>query len=128
MDLKVLFHNPHDLTDQELYQLRKKIKRQYTMPYTAALFGGFGAYLFDNVYLRKSHSWARVGTGALLGFAIGAYSSYQVASSVERKFDSEIINAFDKKYLDTVLNATGFGSNYLSVKDYSETQTLKKPY
>jgi hypothetical protein len=30
--------------------------------------------------------------------------------------------------MNTVLNATGFGSNYVSPKDFGDSSSLKKPY
>jgi hypothetical protein len=64
-----------------------------------------------------------------LSFTLGAYGAYKVTySSVPRPFDRDIILAFDRRYMRTVLNTTGFGSNYLSTKDYSDNADLKKPY
>jgi len=33
--------------------------------------------------------------------------------------ERDIVQAFDKRYTSTVLNTTGFGSNYVSIRDYS---------
>ena len=130
MDLKVLFHNPESLSDEELSHMRQKIALQRTMPYLGAFFGGFATYALQTVVLKRMRAhWIGVGTGALVGFALGGYSAYQVKTTLTRVYsDSEIISAFDRRYMNTVLNTTGFGSNYISVKDYSETQSFKKPY
>ena len=128
MDLKVLFHNPEELSDQELHHLRMKIQFQHSMPWLSAFFGGFSLYLLDVGVLRRNHNLKSVAVGALGGFLLGAYSSYQVRTSLPRPLDNDIINAFDKKYMNTVLNTTGFGSNYVSSKDYSNVTTLRKPY
>ncbi len=101
------------------------------MPWTAAFIGGFGVYFLDGAILKRrvACDWRRLAVGALVGFAMGAYYSTQVGTTVSRvQNDSQIINAFDRKYMTQVLNSTGFGSNYVSAKDYSETHTFKKPY
>jgi|LauGreDrversion4_2_1035121.scaffolds.fasta_scaffold289424_1 hypothetical protein len=99
------------------------------MPWVSAFIGGYGVYLLDCAFLRRSRSWPRIAVGGLLGFSLGAYSSFHVGNTIPRVVsEADIINAFDRKYMTTVLNTTGFGSNYISVKDYSETNTFKKPY
>lgn len=129
MDLKVLFHNPEELSDAELRHLAEKIALQRTMPWISAAISGFGMYLLDGAFLKRTVCLKRTGAAALVGFALGAYSSYNVSTSIERiRNDSEIVNAFDRKYMNTVLNTTGFGSNYVSVRDYSDTTAFKKPY
>ena len=129
MDLKVLFHNPESLSDQELAHLRQKIALQRSMPWISAFFGGFSFYFLDAVVLKKSTCYRRIALGGLLGFVLGGVGSYNVSTSVTRlEQDAEIINAFDRKYMTTVLNTTGFGSNYVSIRDYSASTQYKKPY
>jgi len=100
------------------------------MPYYTAAVFGFASYLFDSVILKKQYTWARIGTLGLIGFAIGAHATYQVQTTLpkDRAVDREIVNAFDRRYMTTVLNATGFGSNYVSPKDFGDSTSLKKPY
>ena len=129
MDLKVLFHNPEELSEEELSQIIQRLNLQRSLPWTAAFFGGFGAYFLDAAVLRRSHDVKRVAAGAVVGFLLGAYSAYNVSgSSLARPLDQDIINAFDRKYMTNALNATGFGSNYVSIRDYSNTNSFKKPY
>ena len=85
-------------------------------------------YLVDRHVLKRHYSYVRIGGVAALCYVLGAYSAYQLDSSLERSFDADIINAFDRKYAYTVLNTTGFGSNYLSTRDHTEEVVLKKPY
>ena len=130
MDYKLLFHNPEELSDMELQHLRNKIRLQRAMPfYTAAIFG-FAGYLYDSALMKRNYAWSRIGTLAFLGFVLGAQGSYQVQTTFprERQVDKDIINAFDRRYMTTVLNATGFGSNYVSPKDFGDSTSLKKPY
>ena len=100
------------------------------MPWFSAAFGGFGVYILDSVVFKRAGiSKLRLGSGALVGFALGAWCSYQTQTTIARiQQEKDIINAFDTKYMNTVLNATGYGSNYLSTRDYSNTQSFKKPY
>ena len=130
MDLKALFHNPEDLSEADLSHLRDKIRMQRSMPWVSSIFFGYGVFLLDRAIIKRSHDIKRIALGAFLGFALGAYGSYHVQTSLPsgRKFDHEIMNAFDRRYMTTVLNATGFGSNYVSPKDYSDSTAFKKPY
>ena len=98
------------------------------MPATSAFFSGFAMYLFDVKMVRRVHDWKRIAAASVLGFAIGAYGSYQVQQTIPRSIDKDIMNAFDRKYMYTVLNSTGFGSNYIGSLDYSDSPQNKKPY
>jgi hypothetical protein len=130
MDYKLLFHNPEDLSDMELKHMRSKIRLQRTLPYYTAAIFGFASYLYDSALLRRNFAWTRIGALATFGFIVGAQASYQVQTTFpkDRKVDKEIIEAFDRRYMTTVLNATGFGSNYVSPKDFGNSTSLKKPY
>ena len=130
MDLKVLFHNPESLTDAELGLLRNKLALQRTVPWTTGIFAGFAWYLIEGVHLKTTPCLKRAIVAGALGFTLGAYYINSGSMNQLPRLNSEvdIVNAFDRKYLNTVLNVTGFGSNYLSVKDYADTQTHKKPY
>ena len=100
------------------------------MPYYTAAIFGFASYIYDSAVVRRNCSWARVGLLAAGGFLVGAQGSYQVQTTFpkDRKVDREIVEAFDRRYMTTVLNATGFGSNYVSPKDLGNSTSLKKPY
>ena len=129
MDLKVLFHNPEDLNDRELFKLQQQIKTQRALPKVTAFIGGFAVYVLDAAVLKRQFCRNRIIAGAVAGFALGAYSSLHVQTTIKRvEKDAEIISAFDIRYMNTVLNSTGFGSNYVSIKDYSDAQNMKKPY
>ena len=128
MDLKVLFHNPDELTNEELRELRLSIRQRRMMFFSTPVIFGLGAFLLDTAILRRTYCYKRIALGASLGFLVAFYAQDNVQSVVPRTFDPEIINAFEKRYLTTALNATGFGSNYVSAKDYSDTTTFKKPY
>jgi hypothetical protein len=45
-----------------------------------------------------------------------------------KKYDNDLVTAFDRKYLNTVLNTTGFGNNSVNARDYADNHHLKKPY
>lgn len=118
MDLKVLFHNPEELTDAELAHLRQKILLQRSMPWTSAFFTGFALYFVEATVLKRTPCIRRAAAFGTIGFALGAYYANNVRTSIPRlQSQSDIINAFDRRYMKNVLNTTGFGSNYVSVKD-----------
>ncbi len=78
MDFKVLFHNPEELTQDELVYLSGKIRMQRFLPYTTAIFGGVAFYILNSAVLRHAHNWKIVGVGALAGFIVGGYGASQV--------------------------------------------------
>lgn len=84
MDLKVLFHNPEDLSDDEYLQLSKKIQYQALMPYYSSFFAGFSMYLYEMKIVKRSHDLKRIAAAALVGFVIGGYGSYKVKSTIQR--------------------------------------------
>lgn len=129
MDLKVLFHNPESLSDEELLIVRDKIRRQSYIPKFSALIGGFAVYALEAAVLKQAWCRKRVAVGAVAGYLIGGFSTYNYVNSVPRlEGEKDFVQAFDKRYVSTVLNTTGFGSNYVSIRDYSDATGLKKPY
>jgi hypothetical protein len=128
MDLKVLFHNPDELTDAELVQLSRKVGFQAMIPYYTAFFGGFSMYLFELKVAKRHHDVKRLAAASVVGLIVGAYGSYQTKATLDRKFDPEIIGAFDHRYAQTVVYASGYGSNYLNINDYSLHANYRKPY
>ena len=76
MDLKVLFHNPESLTNEELKLMRRKIDFQRSMPYNCAAFAGLSMYLIDNKMLRRYSDWKRIAVASVIGATIGAYGSF----------------------------------------------------
>ena len=129
MDLKVLFHNPESLTDEELLIVREKVARQYYVPKLTGLIGGFAVYALEAAVLKRAWCRKRVAVGAVAGYLIGGFSTYNYVNSVPRlEGEKDFVQAFDKRYVATVLNTTGFGSNHVSIRDYSDASGLKKPY
>ena len=78
MDLKVLFHTPDDLNDNDLYVLRAKIKIQRWLAYGGAAFGGCAWAILESNVLKRARSWPLVGAAAVGGFVIGGIGAYQV--------------------------------------------------
>ena len=86
-------------------------------------------YLFDVKIIRRHHDWKRVIAAGSLGYVLGCIASERNSLPLYgRKFDKEILLAYDQRYLDSVLNHSGLGSNYIGSKDFTEHGLLKKPY
>ena len=120
MDLKVLFHNPESLSDEELVAVRDKVAKQYLVPKLTGVIGGFAVYALEAAILRRAWCRRRVAAGAFAGYLIGGFSVNQFVNTIPRlEAERDILKAFDKRYTSTVLNTTGFGSNYVSIRDYS---------
>ena len=128
MDLKVLFHNPETLTDRELQHLRTKLRIQRSLPYYCGFFGAFAANVIEVNVLKRSRNWAIIAGAGLASFAIGGYGAYRVQNVLPRNFDMDIMAAHDKRYANRVLNATGFGTNYVSIHNLQEDTIGRKPY
>ena len=88
-DTKLLYHNPDQLSDQELWKLRAKIRAQSRMPW----LGAFGAgALMMGLFGPRQRVFVLGGT--VLGYCIGC----NAASSTRTHFvqeDSDIMKAFD---------------------------------
>ena len=79
-DLKTLFHNPDSLTDEELKQLRTKLRCQMATPYLSAAFTGALFYVCSNTFfytgfLPMRQQIPRVGVVALAGFIFGGFAA-----------------------------------------------------
>jgi len=89
------------------------------MPWFSAGISGFGMYVLDNKILRRFSDWKRIAVAASAGFVIGAIGSYKVTSTLPRKLDNEIINAFEVRYAQNVLNISGLGQTNFHQNDLS---------
>lgn len=128
MDLKQVFHNPADLDDSELSVMRTKIRTQMWMPYYGALFAGLTLRILDAQLLKKGACPMRIGAAAILGYSLGAYGAGRLSSTLHRSFDSDITQAFDKRFLNQALNVSGLGSNYTSIRQNEDYHDYSKPY
>lgn len=129
MDLKVLFHNPDELTNEELDQIHAKIRVQREIPYGCAFFAGLSMYLVDNKMLRRYSDWKRIVAAGALGFAVGAINTFDSdAVLYKKKFEKDILHAFDQRQINSTYNMLGFNSNHIHFSDFSDSRTAKKPY
>jgi hypothetical protein len=72
MEYKVLFHNPEELSDEELTLLRKRITFQRTVPLLTAAFFGFSSFVAERAVLRRTKcTKTYMALAAALGFYIG---------------------------------------------------------
>ena len=71
MDLKVLFHHPEALSDQELGNLRYKIRMMGLLPSSCAGFTGLAMYLIDVRMLQRRHDWKRIVFAFAAGYLLG---------------------------------------------------------
>ena len=95
-------------------------------------------YFLDTAVFRKSHSYMRIGLLGATGFLWGASWSYSINNKTLNKyseiaqenFDTEILEAFEAKYVQRSLNAAGNGNNALNMGTHTKESkaTYKKPY
>ena len=128
MDLKQLFHHPEELNDAELAQLRSKIRFQNSLPYCGGLFGGLFALVLEANFFNASGRPLRILGATAFGIYIGATGANSLGTTVKREYDSDIMKAFEQRYMTRALNVAGWNSNYTSMKDNEDTPKLNKPY
>ena len=84
------------------------MKVQSYLPYLSAGLGGAAMFYADSTFFRRAMCMKRIGLMSIGGFMIGASYSYTFLSSkspskysesAETNFDSEIISAFETKYV-----------------------------
>ena len=128
MDSKVLFHDPEDLDDFELGQMRSKLRFQSMCPWACAAFMGLTSAIVDSQVLRRAPRRLNIGAFSLAGLALGAGFSDNVDNNMWwRKIDPEIVNAYDQRHIRRNLNYAGLGSNWVSYND-SKSAMHNKPY
>ena len=83
--------------------------------------------------------YKRIGALSLAGFFFGAhYASYignnvnlkKFSHEAQEQMDKDIVAAFESKYVERSLNASGYGNNALNVGAHTENTkpTYRKPY
>ena len=133
-DLKTLFHNPDSLTDDELKQLRNKLRVQMATPYLSAAFSGALYHVCSSQFYAATHSslrqtLPRVGAVAFAGFLFGGLAASQMDRSVLRKpIDREILIAFEERYVRNSLNIAGYNNNYISTRSNGDNTSFSRPY
>lgn len=131
MDLKVLFHNPESLNDDELRYIIATIEKQRATPRYWGIGAAAAMYLLDVKVLRRHRDWKRVIAAGTLATLAGWRRSETIHFVDDPRYDAQfqpdIVQAFDQRYINNVLNHTGFGSNYMGARDYTYGYH-KKPY
>ena len=93
-ELKQLFHDPEDLSDNELDVLRLKLQNMRRIPKIAAGFGLAGAAAVETIMFKRQPRALSLLLGAGLGYSIGGEGASSISSNVlMRKFDADIIFA-----------------------------------
>ena len=138
-DFQTLFHNPDCLSDSDLSKIYWKMKVQSYFPYLTAGLGGAACVYADTVLFKRSMCYMRIGAMSFGGFMLGAVYSYQImtrksftgySEGAQVNMDSDIMSAFENKYIQRSLNAAGYGSNALNMASHTKEQNAryKKPY
>ena len=87
-----------------------------------------GSIGFDSYILRASVSKTRLAAGALGGYIMGAVIVNETANYlVHRNWDSDIMNAYDRRWMNKSLTVAGFGNNWVHYSQ-SEKNPMQKPY
>ena len=88
MDSKVLFHDPEDLSDFELAQLRSKLRFQGAAPWCSAGFLGLTSAIVDLQIMRRAPRRLNVAAFSLAGLMMGAGFSENLDNILKwRNFD-----------------------------------------
>ena len=129
MDTKTLFHDPDDLSDEELKSLRFKLTTQRQMPYFAAAFTAMSFHVLHSQMFRTGVLPVRITIAAAAGFMLGGYGAHSVNGSIlPRKFDKDIMLAFEQRFLKHSLNVAGYNNNSISLRNNFDYAGQVKPY
>ena len=133
-DLQTLFHNPESLSDKDLKAIKTKIFSQRLTPFIfGSSFLGLQWFYQSNILRKKYCNITGAGV-FLFGYALGGMYSYKMASGslkgYDADMDSDILNAFEHRYVQKSLNAAGYGNNALNMASHTKEASAryKKPY
>ena len=128
MDTKALFHNPSALTDGELKTMQRKLNTQRFMPLMTTAFLAGASVSFDTYILRSAVCKYRLVGGAMAGYVMGAVIVNGTQNWLtHRNWDCDIMNAYDRRWMNKALTAGGFGNNWVHTSQ-SENNPSPKPY
>lgn len=130
MDIKKLFHSPSELSDDELSQIRSKIRMQRATPFLAAGISTLFVRMFDATYYRSGACPMRLGAAALSGYALGAMMcDYYKKSAYDRTEDAQIMQAYEMRQIDAFTAASGLRDAIFVSKHHNLNDTQRnKPY
>ena len=119
-DFEVLFHNPESLSNEELYSMRQKISFMNNtfklFPFVTASF----YYVGFVVGLRRLFCWKKLAASAGAGLGIAQYGSYSWRSSLKKKPDEAVLNAYTRKWHADAYQAMGYGGAYVRDKELNK--------
>ena len=135
-DLQVLFHNPQAMTDSDLSTVKGSIRMQRWAPLLLA--GSFGGAMFM-LNQKCARVIPKTAAGALAGYAVGGYLAYTMlvrrsygmySESAQASMDTDILKAFEQRYVDLSLNACGFGNSAVNTQQQTKNRDarIRKPY
>ena len=128
-ELKQLFHSPEDLSDGELDVLRVKLQNMRRIPRIAACFGFAGAAFVEGIVMRRKPTILMMGAGTVAGYAFGGYGASTINSNIlSRKFDLEVMHAYEKRQLRRTMNLAGYGQTYIDANAAGGNFSHDKPY
>ena len=125
-DLRTLFHNPESLSDSELRSIKRQMQfTRVPQPVGLAIGAAIG--------FQRTKSLYRAAPFAVVGLIGGSMISNFIPgkfSSLSQPVDEEIMAAFEQKYVDRSLNASGYGNNALNAASHTKDPSAeyKKPY
>ena len=115
MDLKTLYHNPDEFSDEELAKIRSTIRAQQRMPWFCAAFSSLGFYATYNSLYRRVPRGSVVALAAVAGWSIGCLGASSFGTLLHgHGYDQDILRAFEQRQLQLALNISGRGSMHVS--------------
>ena len=124
-----MFHDPDSLSDGELEQMRQKLTFQRYLPYYSAATAGFAFHVMSAQMFRTGLIPARIAAAAAAGYVVGGYGAhYASGSTLKKRIDSDIMRAFEERFLRHRLNVAGYGDNAVTYRHNADMQGQIKPY
>ena len=118
LDTKTLFHNPDELSKEELARLRGKIRMQMYLPYVCGL--SMPAFLLAVRGHRANFDHFLM--AAALGLGAGNLGVQTMRTTVTRP-DSDILRAWDERLVKQTFAVSGLNTNYTALAHNDEFKT-----
>lgn len=118
IDFKALYHNPDELTRDELRLLRRKIQMQMMMPWFCGVSSAATMFAFRAGRLTP----VMMASTFVAGYYIGKFGATSTSNMIVSR-DEDIMRAWDKRQIRQVFAVSGLNSNYTSLQHNEEMIT-----
>ena len=85
-------------------------------PYYSTAFCGLSMHLINmGVFRRTRPNFLQIGAAGLLGYSIACMGLYNMDTVLYRKFDHDLMEAAEKRYMHRAMSSAGYATRYISI-------------